>query len=940
MAEQSKWHSKGIVLIGVFLLCGLWLLEWQQVSFERENELEKAAVAANNLSKAFEEQVRSVIASADNDMITIQRAYEQGGAASPIVAAILEQIRKDSAKIQGGITNEKGRFIASSSSHALALDYADRNWFLPLGDNATDRLFISQTEVSKMSGRLAIPLSRRLNKPDGSFAGVVHISLALDYFDEIARRLELGSGGVLSINRMDGTNLLRKTQSSRESGKDVRGGDVWKNAQLTSHGTLVSPGAVDGVERLFAYRVMPDYPLMIVVGASTETLLTSFEQRKRTYFWGAAGISFIIVGLCYLLLDRIRKQRTEMLLLRRNAEIQADANARLERRVEERTQEIVAANEELIAQNEEIATMNEEIGSLNQNLMEMNDVLELRVTERMKELVAANEALAENEARYRAIMEQAPEAVVLCDLDTGEVMETNSRFVELTGYDLQSHGKLLLFDLIVDTEKNIGDNFDRLRQNGRLPMQRRKLNHRSTGILEVERSATVVSYRERKLFVMTFRDISEELKRAREDRYFATHDELTGLYNHRGFAETVEVDLAAGKSGALLLLDIDDFKIINDANGHAGGDQCLMALGAYLRESFGEVAVIARFVGDEFVLFFAGPGGLNEATRAYNSMEVICLETALGSFFVQLSGGVSAFDEQEPELALQIQRAYLAMHQAKASGKWCYREYEAALQDKVSRRYALKKALNHALTGNEFHLVFQPIFDIRKPGNKVAGYEALLRWTNPQIGVVAPVEFIPVAEETNLILPIGEWVLREACLFLVNLRQTQGNFIHVAVNVSMRQLAMPSFVDMVKRTLRETGLPATNLNLEVTESILMTDAETRIGYLQELRDIGVAISLDDFGTGYSSFTHLTQMPITTLKIDKSMVDGILDARQNKRLLLESLLQMSTLLGYEVVAEGVETEEQLAFLQNNGCDYCQGYLLGRPLTESAVTALII
>ncbi|MBP2666410.1 MAG: hypothetical protein H6Q76_1390, partial [Firmicutes bacterium] len=510
-----------------------------------------------------------------------------------------------------------------------------------------------------------------------------------------------------------------------------------------------------------------------------------------------------------------------------------------------------------------------------------------------------------------------------------------SRFVDLTGYDLQQLGKLTLFDLVIDTPENIRAGVTRLQQNGKLPMQRRRLNHSSAGILEVERSATVVSYRGHQLAVMTIRDVAEELRRAHEDHFFATHDELTGLFNRRGFAEGVAVFLETETGGAVLLLDIDDFKIVSDANGQNVGDQCLAALAAYLRENFSETAVVARFVGDEFALFFAGSGGLTEAIRAYDSLKGIGLKTSRGSFFIQLSGGISLFTEQEPELDVHVQRAYMAMHHAKESGKWCCKQYEPALQEHVGRRYAIKMALNNALSNDEFYLVFQPIFDIRRYGLYVAGYEVLLRWTSPHLGVVSPVEFIPVAEETNLILPIGEWVLREACLFSVKLRQMRGDFINIAVNISMLQLALPNFVDMVKKTLQETGLPASNLHLEVTESILMTDAETRIGYLQELRDIGIGISLDDFGTGYSSFTYLTQLPITTLKIDKSMVDGILAENESKKSVLESLIQMSALLGYEVVAEGVETEEQLAFLRKKGCDYCQGFLLSPPLSESAV-----
>jgi len=554
------------------------------------------------------------------------------------------------------------------------------------------------------------------------------------------------------------------------------------------------------------------------------------------------------------------------------------------------------------------------------------------ITERKQ----AEAALGDSEARYRAVIDQAPEAVITCDPDTNEILEANTRFSEQFGYDLRRDGSLNMSKIIVDSPASIGALLEKLKQNGFLPVQRRKLRHNNGTILDVERSATMVRYRGRSLLVQTLRDVSDEVRREQEEYYQSTHDDLTGLYNRRGFAEGVAKILATGTGGALLLLDIDDFKLINDVHGHDVGDKYLAAFAAYLSANFGESALVARFGGDEFILFFEGADGLYGATRSSALMEVICLETESGSFFVQLSGGIALVAEQENRLHLQIQRAYLALHHAKESGKWCCKKYESFLQDKVSRRYAIKDALNNALANEEYHLVFQPIFEIQEKTEKIVGYEALLRWTSPKFGVISPTEFIPVAEETNLILPIGKWVLREACRFSVNIWEEFGEFVNVSVNISMRQLSMPNFVSMVKDTLHETGLPACNLSLEVTESILMTDVATRVSYLQELRDFGVAISLDDFGTGFSSFTYLAQMPITTLKIDKSMVDELKgEGNSRSRLLLESLLHLSALLGYRVVAEGVETQEQLDFLKSKGCDCCQGYLLGRPLPEAAV-----
>jgi len=556
------------------------------------------------------------------------------------------------------------------------------------------------------------------------------------------------------------------------------------------------------------------------------------------------------------------------------------------------------------------------------------------ITERKR----AQEALGESEARYRAVIEQAPEAVVLCDPYTGDVIEANSRFTEQLGYDLRQNAALNLFELIADEPEKIRSNMDRILQTGSLSLQRRLFNHQSGGIATVERSATLVNYRGRSLFVMTLRDVSDEVRREQEEYYHATHDELTGLYNRRGFAAAVSKNLSENIPGTLLLVGIDDFKLVNDVHGHVVGDKYLAAFGAFLNESFGETALATRFGGDEFILFFAGPGGLDEATTAIDKMGTICLETETGSFIVQISGGISLFPEHGNNLDSLMQRAYLALHHTKKSGKSCYTVYESELQNDVSRRYAIKEELNGAIANGECHLVFQPIFDIQESREKIVGYEALLRWSNPRLGEVMPAEFIPLAEETNQIISIGKWVLREACLFAVNFKNTFGEFANVAVNISMRQLAMPDFVEMVKDTLRETGLPACNLCLEVTESILMTDSATRVAYLHELRDCGIAISLDDFGTGYSSFTYLAQMPITTLKIDKSLVDEIMDGGKSL-LLMESLLHLSALLGFRVVAEGVETQEQLFLLRNKGCGYCQGYYLSRPLREIAVNELM-
>ena len=430
--------------------------------------------------------------------------------------------------------------------------------------------------------------------------------------------------------------------------------------------------------------------------------------------------------------------------------------------------------------------------------------------------------------------------------------------------------------------------------------------------------------------VGTLSDITELKLRAEQEKYKAEHDELTGLVNRQGFAAKVESLLEGAESGALVLIDVDEFDLINDVYGHMTGDRYLIGFARILHEHCSLASIVGRFGGDEFILFFPGSDGLQQSKDAFARLKDVCLDTPAGSFSVRTSWGIALCPDQGKDLQLLIRHADLALHHAKKHGKWRYKLYEPQLQETVYRRHAIREGLNKAIGHNEFHLVYQPIFDIQPEQAIVVGYEALLRWESPILGIISPTEFIPIAENSNLILPMGQWVFEEACRFLAAFREKAGHDVILSVNVSMRQLAQPNFVQQVEETLRKAGVHAAAFNLEVTESILMADVEKSVDCLESLRELGMAISLDDFGTGYSSFTYLAKLPISTLKIDKSLVDDLTDNGENNSLpLLESLLYMANRLGYRVVAEGVETPEQLRLLKENGCFFGQGYLLGKP-----------
>ena len=417
--------------------------------------------------------------------------------------------------------------------------------------------------------------------------------------------------------------------------------------------------------------------------------------------------------------------------------------------------------------------------------------------------------------------------------------------------------------------------------------------------------------------------------------YQATHDEVTELYNRRGFTEKVSQLLNAGSQGILLSINIDDFKVINDIYGYEQGNEYLLKFAKHLQALFPPGTLLARSGADEFLAFFSGAVETNKIPTYSSSFKNIFLETTFGSFFISAKGGfapTSATAETAHEL---IQKASLALHHAKEMGKSTFCRYEPTLQKKNIRRHVLKEGLNHAFRNQEFSLAFQPIYQIIEQQERIYGYEVLLRWKSPSLGLISPSEFIPLVEESNLILSIGEWTLREACRISTQFQQQHGEYLNISVNVSVRQLAAPGFVNLVRSILEQSNLPANCLTLEITESVMMTDTEKNVALLSQLRDHGVSIALDDFGTGYSSFTYLQKLPISILKIDKSLIDDITSSQGKTQPIIASLLHMSKLLGYRVVTEGVESPEQLQLLLQNGCEYFQGYFFSKPLPQSAL-----
>jgi diguanylate cyclase (GGDEF)-like protein/PAS domain S-box-containing protein len=476
-----------------------------------------------------------------------------------------------------------------------------------------------------------------------------------------------------------------------------------------------------------------------------------------------------------------------------------------------------------------------------------------------------------------------------------------------------------------------------------------RMKHRDDFWLHVETLRTNLMHDENvKGIVLNTRDVSERKAFEEQLQHQAFHDAVTGLANRALFKDRVEhmIERQARDNlpVSILFMDLDDFKTINDSLGHAAGDRMLAEVGERLKVSLRQADTAARLGGDEFaILLEDGGDGVDAAEVAAR-----ILASLEGPFhlegkevFARASIGIATADAETggPEGAEELLRnADVAMYMAKEAGKGRYQVFEPAMHDTALRRLELKADLQRAVDNDEFILHFQPVIELAT--GRVEGLEALVRWRHPTRGVIPPMDFIPLAEETGMIVSIGRWVLQEAC---TQARQLQERYVmdpplQMAVNLSARQLQRPEIVGEIAATLMETQLDPSSLVLEITESVMMQDMELSIQRLAELKELGVQLAVDDFGTGYSSLNYIRRFPVDILKVDKSFVDGVNDGGEESAL-TAAIIELAGILRLRPVAEGIERADQLEKLLDLRCDLGQGYYFAKPLPLEAVDELL-
>ncbi|GAB6196202.1 EAL domain-containing protein [Lysobacter xanthus] len=542
---------------------------------------------------------------------------------------------------------------------------------------------------------------------------------------------------------------------------------------------------------------------------------------------------------------------------------------------------------------------------------------------------------AERERRVASeVLRSMAEAVAVFD-DEFHFLSVNPAFTRMTGYteaEIRAQPTSLI-DSRQHDEAVYRHMRDELRREGRWSgelWQRRKDG--TEFLCWLQASVVLDNAGQRGHWVAVLSDITDQKRAEQELRYLANYDTLTGLPNRALLLERLSRAIVRAKRHrshiAVLFLDLDRFKDINDSLGHAAGDAILRAAAGRLQHAVGGQHMVARLGGDEFTVVMEHVESIDEAEAVARQL-LAAFEAPLDAgdlrdVIISPSIGVALYPDHADTPSDLLKHADTAMYQAKAVGRRTFMRYTGSMDVDIRRRASLSAALRKVIDRGELQLVYQPRLSLGS--QRIVGVEALLRWNSGEFGAVSPAQFIPLAEESGLILEIGEWALEQACLQLQQWRAS-GLDIAMAVNVSALQLRRGHLAGTIERLLGDTGLPPDRLELELTESVIM--AEETWSALHAIRDLGVHMSIDDFGTGYSSFAYLKRLPINALKIDREFI-GDLTRDADDEAITSAIIAMGHSLGLHVVAEGVETEEQLAFLRRHGCDEIQGYWLARPL----------
>lgn len=894
------------ILIGAVLLPCAFLSGFSIYQKYQQDE-QAAAAGSYNLARLTAENVQLFLADAQQVLVTLaQRPLMQSNECDPVFQNLREFFPHFSNLSRSSMD---GYLVCSGrpQKDGRATFVGDMAWFKQVVQKR--QFVVGPIVYGPINKGWITVLAQPIFDASGVMTGAVQTPIDLIKFNLAPTSAMLPKATLVTIIDSQGNVISRSDEPAKFVGKNIRDVGMIETVLSSSHGTLLSTGA-DGIERIYGFLPIAGTDWKVLAGTQTDVAL-----QKAT----RSAIENIVEGILILC--------TAIFL-----------GVRFSRRI---AQPIVAVRE---------AAGKVASGDLNYRVavggpLEIIEVA-TRFNQMLDAIVASQSQLRKSETRLQLAMDGSRLALWEADMAAG-TLSFSDTWAELIGgpegpttYTFDDfYGRIPVEDFAIikvhlaATLKGLNENF---MVEYRFPVANGELTWFSGEGRVSERDANGHALR----MIGVNRDIRERKAAQHTIQQMAFYDALTGLPNRRFLMEKLQQATASSRrflhQNALLFIDLDNFKLINDSLGHTQGDILLQQVSERIAACLRETDVLARLGGDEFVVLLENLD--REPTRAATRAELVGekIRSVLnqpaqlnnGEYQVSASIGIALLDAQaDITTEALLQQADTAMFQAKAGGRNMIRFFDPEMSNMVLARAKLETEMRAAITLGQFVLYYQPQVDCC---GHLMGAEALVRWLHPERGMVPPAEFVPLAEETGLILPLGLWVMEQACRQLARWQAMPGmDNLSLAVNVSARQFRQKTFVGDVLEVLARSGARPSHLKLELTEGLLLENIEETIDKMTVLQRSGVAFSLDDFGTGYSSLSYLKRLPLNQLKIDQSFVRDIL-VDPNDAAIAKMVITLAGALGLQVIAEGVETSEQRDFLALQGCNYYQGYFFGRPL----------
>jgi diguanylate cyclase (GGDEF)-like protein len=845
----------------------------------RSDAIRDASEDAGNLAIVLAEQTTRSIQSIHLILNEIQERIETLGVRAPndfdrvlrgedTYQFLIERLSRLRQAEFIGLVNKNGRLVNTTQKRSSPeIDLSDRNFFQHFKSNNDKGIYIGNSEVDRIKGTQVVFFSKRINSADNTFLGAVTVGVRITYFQHIYSSIQSLRDQTFLFLHSDGTIIVRFPDSNDRVGEKMPAESPWYRLVSQGGGHYRSPGYLDGIARFVAVRPLFEYPLVIDVGISENSALASWRNHTKYISFGAA-----LILLCSaFLLKALSKQFHRL------------------------------------------ATS------------------EATLVEKAHELESANAQLADAHAQTNAALDNMSQGLVMFD-SSARFVVSNRRYLEMYGLSAEfvRPGCTVreVLDQRVATGSFCSDAVEQYIADILAAVGQGSAFSKITSLRDGRIISIVNQPTKGGGWVATHEDVTEQKRAEERIAYTAHYDALTGLPNRKLFCEQLKQELKRVRRGerlAVLYLDLDHLKHINDTLGHPAGDKLLKGVADRLRGCVRDINVIARLSGDEFAIIQSSLGQPSDAAAlAVRAREAILEPFDLNGHQVKMdiSVGISIAPNDATELVELMKTADIALCEAKNAGRGTYRFYEPEMNVRIQARGKLEQDLQSAFAKGEFELFYQPIASL--DNDKITSFEALLRWNHPERGPVSPDEFVPVAEDMGLIIPLGEWVLRTACAEAA----TWPDNIQVAVNISSLQLTNKNLVNAVVGAIASAGIQPTRLELEITESVLIQNTAANLATLKSLHELGVRFTMDDFGTGYSSLGYLLSFPFHKIKIDRCFVAALSDNHESHAI-VRAIADLARSLKLQVTAEGVETDQQLQQVRLLGCTEMQGYLLSPP-----------